>query len=68
MTVEARIAVKYVTELRLENTEVDNTWFSRAGVPPDIQVHTEREVWIALGKPQNIRVTIEPMDGSEVDY
>lgn len=52
---------RIVTELRLENTEEGNTWFSRAGLEPDIQLHVEREVWVGMGRPSNIEVTIEPL-------
>lgn len=47
--------------LRLENDQEDNTWFSNAARDgdPDFQVHVSREVWISLGRPDNIIVTVE---------
>jgi hypothetical protein len=54
--------MKMKTELRIENWQEGNTWFSRAGIEPDIQLHTDYAVWVALGKPKNIRVTIEPVE------
>jgi hypothetical protein len=48
--------------LRTENTQEGNTWFSRTGVEPDIQLHCDREVWITLGKPNHILLTIQPID------
>lgn len=47
-------------ELRLENDQVGNTWFSNAARDgePDIQMHMDREVWIALGAPSVIDVSV----------
>jgi hypothetical protein len=45
--------------LRFENDEVDNTWFSNAEEPP-FQLHFSRELYIAMGRPQKVKVTVEP--------
>ena len=48
--------------LRLENTEEGNTWFSDAHTgESDIQLHVTREVWIAMKRPNFVRVTVDPM-------
>jgi len=57
---KTHITIHYYAELRLENNQEGNTWFSTATASPDIQVHCDREVWVALGKPDNIIITIEP--------
>lgn len=54
--------------LRNENDEIDNTWYSNAHRDPDstVQLHITRELYVALGSPPFIRVTIDP-DTTEDD-
>lgn len=49
--------------LRNENDQEGNTWFSTATDKPDIQLTCDREVWVALGSPEKIVVTVEPAGG-----
>jgi hypothetical protein len=46
-------------ELGLENDQEGNTWWSN-GHPDEnsIQVHVDRPVYVALGKPDKIMVTL----------
>lgn len=50
--------------LRNENTQEGNTWFSNALDPgPDageVQLHMPRHLWLSLGQPEYIQVTIDP--------
>jgi hypothetical protein len=53
--------VKVVVTLGLENDQEGNTWWSN-GHPDEnsIQLHVDRPVYVALGSPQKISVTVEP--------
>ncbi len=50
--------------LRNENYQEGNTWFSNAHHDPDssIQLHMTYELYVALGKPEFIRVMVDPFD------
>lgn len=50
--------------LRNENYQVDNTWFSNAHHDPDasIQLHMPYTLYIALGRPNFLRIMIDPVD------
>lgn len=54
------MTTKLILELRLENDQVDNTWFSTGSHDDvsDVHVHMSREMYHALGSPQNIMVGI----------
>lgn len=54
------VNVSFEVVLRFENDQIGNTWFSTAGGSPDVQLHMDREVYVALGSPQQLRVTVTP--------
>lgn len=46
-------------KLRLENDKEDNTWFSTGGQEPvDLQMHMSRSLFLGIGSPEEIVVTI----------
>jgi hypothetical protein len=52
--------MKIGIELRLENNEVGNTWFSGTlDNQPDVQLHMPNELYNGLGKPPKLMVTID---------
>ncbi len=55
--------MKIIIDLGLENDQEGNTWWSN-GHPDDnsIQLHVDRPVYVALGSPQKITITIESAD------
>lgn len=46
-------------DMRLENDQEGNTWFSTALEKPDVQLTMERDLLIAIGRPENIKVIVE---------
>lgn len=50
-----------IVNLELENDQEGNTWWSNGHPegPSSIQVHVDRPVYVALGEPRVIKVTIE---------
>lgn len=55
------MAVRLEVTLRLENDQQENTWFSTGNheEDSDVHVHMSRNMYLAIGSPQNITVTIE---------
>lgn len=56
--------MKLVETLTLENDQDGNTWWSNNSSGTDegdrFQLHVDRSVYVALGSPQKITVTVEP--------
>jgi hypothetical protein len=56
--------MKIEYDLRFENDEIHNTWYSNNNKPMegDFQVHMDHNVYTSLGKPPMIRVTVVPIN------
>lgn len=46
-------------QLQLENDQEGNTWFSTRGAEPtDLQLHMSRSLFVGIGSPEEIVVTV----------
>ena len=56
--------MKIEYDLRRENDEVDNTWYSNNNKPEeaDFQVHMDHGLYVAMGKPRELKVTVIPVN------